>query len=523
MACLRSSPGCSIPECSMVADVRKTIPSTCQGEDLGNDFEEQVFTELVQGSSFSDVSGQQGKVDSAINNLTQQIDSKDIASPFLNFMLSAGLNRSTQGLAQTYYSTVQVFNDLQPIMEKYFQKQVETSNSGSIKDTINNVTHLHSQFIKCGVGASYFAQSQPSQNSKSSAAAPNTLPPAAAGAASLFVPVVAAQLRNDRLIQALESSSTLNLTTTSIGQLASYLQAQLPLSPALQGDTRNWIYSGPTSNQAPEDGTGLAGANSESSALLDESFVKQEMSKKVGSSISLINELDAILEIDTSRDDKRLSDFMAASGLFFPTSDGNQAFKPIPITIGGNSFNIVGPIGTVFPAASDFIPGMGTRSNASDPNSNESANPNGFAKGAGGGLNPVSPTDADIASVLYKSATLRLHIDPVHYMDAKPKINASQHLYILDLVSGQEISSNYTISSIGGNDRQGKPMEYGVLQGQLAFGQGVWAGGWSGGGAFAVGVKDWAASDGVSLKEMWKGVPKVWGWVMVVIVLAEAV
>ena len=94
----------------------------------------------------------------------------------------------------------------------------------------------------------------------------------------------------------------------------------------------------------------------------------------------------------------------------------------------------------VFPAASDFIPGSGTRANASDPNSDLNANPNGITKGTGGGLNPVSPTDADIASVLYKSATLRLQIDPVHYVDAKPKINASQHFYVLDLISGKEIA-----------------------------------------------------------------------------------
>ena len=172
----------------------------------------------------------------------------------------------------------------------------------------------------------------------------------------------------------------------------------------------------------------------------------------------------------------------------------------------------------VFPAASDFIPGSGTRANASDPNSNPSDNPNGITKGAGGGLNPVAPTDADIASVLYKSAVLRLQIDPVHYVDAKPKINATQHFYVLDLVSGQEITSKYTVLSIGGKDREGNPMEFGMLEAQLEFGQGVWAGGWSGGGAFAVGVKDWVESGGATVE--WKG---VWGWVMVVIMLAEAV
>ena len=512
MACLGSSPGCNIPECSMVADVQKIIPPACKGQDLGGEFEQNIFTGLVQGDSFSDVSGRQGKADSVINDLVQQIDNKEIASPFLNFMLSAGVSQDTQNLAQIYYSTIQVFDDLQPIMVEYLRQKVGDSDSESIKDTLNNITHSHSQFMKCSVGASYFAQSQGSK--KSTTASKASPPPAAAAAASFFVPVVAAQLRNDQLIKALETSSSLDLSTSSIRNLASYLHAQLPMSPALQFDTRNWVFSNHANSQ------GDAESDSESSALLEQSFVKEEMSKKVGSQITLINELHTILELVTSRDDQRLSDFMAASGLFFPTPNGNQAFKPIPITIGGNSFKIVGPIGMIFPAASDFIPGMGTRLNASDPNSNESANPNGFAKGAGGGLTPVSPTSADIASVLYRSATLRLHIDPVHYMDAKPKINASQHFYILDLVSGQEISSKYTIQSIGGNDCQGKPLEFGVLEAQLKFGQGIWAGGWSGGGAFAVGVKDWVASDGASLKEMWKNIP-IWGWVMGVIVLVS--
>ena len=499
----------------MVANVQKVISPACQGEDLGGEFEQNIFTGLVQGDSFSDVSGRQGKADSAINDLVQQINNQEIASPFLNFMLSAGLSRDTKDLAQTYYSTIQVFDDLQPVMVEYFQQKVGDSDSESIKDTLNNVTRSHSQFMKCSVGASYFAQSQDSKSSTTASKA--TLPPAAAAAASFFVPVVAAQLRNDQLIKALESSSSLDLSTSSIKDLASYLQAQLPMSSALQFDTRNWVFSSPANSQ----GDAGSDTDSESAALLEQSFVKEEMSKKAGSQVTLINELHTILELETSRDDQRLSDFMAASGLFFPTPDGHQAFQPLQISINGSSFTIVGPIGMVFPAASDFIPGMGTRSNASDPNSNESANPNGFAKGAGGGLEPVSPTDADIASVLYKSATLRLHIDPVHYMDAKPKINASQHFYILDLVSGQEISSKYTISSIGGDDRQGKPLEFGVLEAQLQFGQGIWAGGWSGGGAFAVGVKDWVASDGASLKEMWKN--PIWGWVMGVIVLVDAI
>ena len=48
--------------------------------------------------------------------------------------------------------------------------------------------------------------------------------------------------------------------------------------------------------------------------------------------------------------------------------------------------------------------------------------------------------------------------------------------------------------SVVGKDRDGHPME---------FGQGVWAGEWTGGGAFAVGVKDWVESDAATLKGMW--------------------
>ena len=514
MACLRSSPGCKIPECDMVKNVRKFVPLACQGgEDLGSEFEEAIFSDLVQGSSFSDVAGQQGKANLAVKDLAQQIDNKDIASPFLNFMLSAGEARDTQSLAKTYYSTVQVFDDLQPILDNYFKGKVADSDSGSIRGILNQLAHSHSQFMRCGVGVSYFAQT--TDNKGSSASKAVTLPPAAAAAASFFVPVVAAQLRNDQLIKAIESTSSLDLGSASIADLADYLRAQLPKSPNLQYDTRNWLFPGSNNN-------GTGNAISEASALLEQSFVKEEMSKSGGSHVTLTNELYAVLELETSRKEKNLSDFMAASGLFFATPNGDQAFKPIKLSIEGRSFTIVGPIGMVFPAASDFIPGSGTRANASDPKSNPSENPNGITKGTGGGLNPVPPTDADLASVLYKSATLRLQIDPVHYVDARPKINASQHFYVLDLVSGKEIPGTYSVLSVGGKDREGNPMEFGMLEAQLEFGQGVWAGGWSGGGAFAVGVRDWVElqSDAATFNGMWRGVPILWGWVMVVILVA---
>lgn len=53
------------------------------------------------------------------------------------------------------------------------------------------------------------------------------------------------------------------------------------------------------------------------------------MSKEVG---SLTNGLYAVLELQTTRDDPRLSAFVATSGLFFPTPNDSQPFKPIPIT-----------------------------------------------------------------------------------------------------------------------------------------------------------------------------------------------
>ena len=525
MACLRSSPGCLIPECDMVENVRKFVPPACQGgEDLGSEFEDGIFSDLVQGSSFSDVAGRLGKVDSAVKDLAQKIDNKEIGSPFLNFMLSAGETRdSTQSLAKTYYSTVQVLDDLQQIFDSYFQGKVEASDSGSIEETINQLARSHSQFMKCGVGVSYFAQTADNKGSSTSSKA-ITLPPPAAAAASFFIPVVAAQLRNDKLIKAIESASSLGLGSASIGDLASYLKAQLPKSPSLQYDTRNWIFPGSSSqDQAPSDGTG--NAISEASALLEQeqSFVKEEMSGSAGVHVTLNNELYAALMLETSRKEENLSDFMAASGLFFATPNGDQAFKPMKLSVGGSPFTIVGPIGMVFPAASDFIPGSGTRANASDPNSDPNANPNGITKGAGGALNPVAPTDADIASVLYKSATLRLLIDPMHYVDAKPKINASQHFYVLDLVSGKEIASTYSVLSMDGKDSDGNPMELGMLEAQLEFGQGVWAGGWSGGGAFAVGVKDWVESGGAELRGgVLKNFSKAWAWVTVVTLVVEA-
>ena len=81
--------------------------------------------------------------------------------------------------------------------------------------------------MKCSVGAAYFAQTADSKGSKAV-----TLPPAVAAAASFFVPVVAAQIRNDQLVKALQSAGSLDLDSASIADLASYLEAKLPKSIA---------------------------------------------------------------------------------------------------------------------------------------------------------------------------------------------------------------------------------------------------------------------------------------------------
>ena len=520
MACLRSSPRCNVPECSQVNNIQKVIPTECQGQEyLGDQFEEYVFRELVQNSSFSDVSSQQAKANSTVNYLTQQIQGGKIGSPFLNFMMSVGVEQDTRKLVQIYYGTVEVFGDLQPIFVKYIQGEIGSSDKGSIKDTIGKIARSHSQFLKCGISPSYFVQSnQTSESSQSirrrdSTSTGVTLPPAAAAAASFFVPVVGVQLRNNEVIKALLSSKSLGLGNSSIEDLVEYLQGELPHSSELKFDTRNWLFPNPVGTQ------GSVNNNSESSALLDQSLVKQEMSKEAGSNVTFINELLTKMELDTSRDDQRLSDFMAASGLFFATPDGSQASKPIEVKTGAGGFTIVGPIGMVFPAASEFIPGMGASSNVSNPRASAPTEPNYFPPGSGGALSPVAPTDADITSVLYKSATLRIHVDPKHYIDADPKIDPSSQFYILDLVSGKKIPHNF--------DSTGNSSVYGTLEAQLGFGNGVWAGGWGGGGAFAVGVENWVEKPKGSATRMRmltvnnQGILAVLGWVTMIIMLTS--
>jgi len=117
-----------------------------------------------------------------------------------------------------------------------------------------------------------------------------------------------------------------------------------------------------------------------------------------------------------------------------------------------------------------------------------------------------------------------MHIDPVHYIDAKPKITNPGDFYILDLVSGKEIPSKYSVQYRGGKDRDGQPMEFGVLEAEIEYGKGVWAGGWGGGGAFAVAVKGWEEESGAG---GWRGrsggIVEVLGWVGVAMILTSTV
>ena len=118
-----------------------------------------------------------------------------------------------------------------------------------------------------------------------------------------------------------------------------------------------------------------------------------------------------------------------------------------------------------------------TRLNAGDPNSSASDKPNGFAKGAGGALGPVLPT------------------------------NASHHFYIPDLVSGQKakIWCRALVEKIA----RESPCDGGSAEiWSRCVGRGLeWWG---------IGVQGWKAS-GVALKEVCKECPKkswdgLWLW-----------
>ena len=503
MGCLRSSATCNIQECAQVGD-GMVIPTDCLAmEDLGSEFEEYVFEKLVEGSS--DVSARKAKVDSALDNLAQQLDSKDIASPFLNFMTSVGEQQETRTRAETYYRTVQTLEDLKPIVEQYIQSKMTGSDSGSAKDIINKIAYSSSVFLRCALARSF-------ESEASTSSPPGTLAPEAAAAASFFVPLVGAQLRNDEVIKSLVSSGIGN---SDIEDLSNYLGVDLPMSQNLKYDTRNWLFPQSAGPSGPDN------VNSENSALPWQNLTKEEMSDKVGSKITLLNELFSILEIQTSRDDKELSDFMAASALFFLISDGKTPSSPYYITLhSGKRIPIVGPVAMAFPAASEFIPGLSASSNVLDPKSDPPASPNWFSKGSGGALNPVAPTDADIASVLYKAATLRFTVSSESYKDANSKVDPA-NFYILDLVSGDRIPSNMS-------QQMDQDVKHVLLEAQLEFGKGVWAGGWAGGGAFAVGVDNW--EEGKSSAAAWLGMSRgrqdmiaLFAWVVMGSILAERV
>jgi len=511
----------------------KTMPGGCKeggDEHLGSEFEEGIFGELIRGSGFGDIEGRKAKTDAAIEDLVGKVRGGDVGSPFLNLILGIiaagdGTGTDTEALVGGYYGTVQVFDDLQPLFDKYIQTKLRGLSGrslSSLQQTIDNISRSHSQLLKCGIGPSFASQAAPnvkSNTATTSVKTNGTLPVAAAAAASLFVPLVAAQLRNDRIIKAVMPTDTRN-NNTDISTLSELLNAQLPISPALKFDTRNWIYtSTDPSNAAP---------NSESFSLLEQALTKQELSDEAGTDFEITTELHAIMDLTiSSRTNKQLSDFMAIMAMFFPTSNGTQAYKPTRITTAGKEYPIIGPVGVIFPAVSDLIPGYRASPNITSQSTTSNPNTNGFPAGSGGALNPVPPTDSDISAVLYSAATLRMHIDPVHYIDAKPKItNPGDHFYILDLVSGKEIPSKYSVQYRGGKGRDGQAMEFGVLEAEIEYGKGVWAGGWGGGGAFAVAVKGWVeAESGAVGREGWRrrsgGIVEVLGWVGVAMILTS--
>lgn len=528
MACLRSSPLCSIPECTEVEAARKITPDACKegDEHRGGEFEEDIFKRLVQATGFGDISGRQAKTDAAVAELTQQIESGNIGSPFLNLMMGIGAfgdgGTDTKALAQGYYSTIQVFSDLQPLFESYIKEKIGGdggSGLNSLEGIIDSLARSHSQLLKCGVAPSFSAQGVPSINSKTGT--PNTsnnnenLTPAAAAAASFFIPLVAAQLRNDRIIQAVQSQSGTRDSSPSIADFANLLNAQLPVSPDLQFDISNWLFGpGPSTNP-----------NSEAFSLLSQSVLKAELSNEAGSSFDLTTKLEGALDLSIpSRTNPDLSDFTAFMGLFFPTANGTHATKPIGITVAGKAYPIVGPAGVVFPAAGQLIPGFATAGNIS---TSGTTNNNVFAQAGGGGaITPIVPTNGDIQSLLYESAILKFLVNPVHYIHANPPITVPRdHLYILDLVSGKEIPSTY--SGVVGKDSDGNDLEIGKLEATLAFGSGIWGGGWGGGGAFVVGVKDWVDAESGSAVVMvrWRSGTQEWGlkgvvgWVMGIVLL----
>lgn len=490
MACLRSSSHCGIPECSEVNSLPHIIPPGCkEGEDLGGPFEEHVFTELIQGSSFDNFTARKEKVDGVIASLLQQLETREIASPFLNFMLSVGGDQDTESLVQTYYSSVELLEDLNPIFARYIEGQISACGGVAVKDTVLNIGRTHSTLLKCGLGPSFIAQSIPDMNStylRKRDDTPKTYNQDSAGIASFFVPVIGAQKRNEEIIKNLEGQED----PSSFVELADDLGAELPVSPDLQDDPKNWIYT-QTSGQKKvkrQSGSGKRGnVNSESAALPDEaSFVKKEMSDEVGDKITLINQIvdtegdpEDTFVLDTVRNDEGLSDFVAVAGLFPPTPDGFHTTKPNKISRKTGEYTVVGPVVVIYPANSDLVPGRGIFKRDM-----EKRQTNGVSAGNGGALEAVPPTDQDIGNVLYKSATIRLRVDPKHYVDADTKIDPAKDLYIIDLVSGDGLESTYIEKEVGGEGGSG------YVEAQLEFGRGVWAGGWGGGGSFVVGVKD---------------------------------
>ncbi|KAF8470748.1 hypothetical protein BDZ91DRAFT_847047 [Kalaharituber pfeilii] len=505
MACLRSSHSCRVPECPEVEEeeAHDMALHGCvkNNEPTGGEFEEEIFRELIEDSKFGDVQGRLSRVQDRINELVKSIENREIGSPFLNLMLAmngqVGVSngdgeRDTRKLVQAYYSAIQVFEDLQPIFERYIRKKVPTA-SAAPDSTVKEVSRWHAQFLKCGFAPSYATQAKKGY-----------LTPANAAIASLFIPLAGVQLRNSLMFGAMRENSTMQAV-----EFATIVEAELPVSEELRYDIRNWIYRNVEKDggNTEKDNQGGGNANGESAALLEQALGKAELSDEKGTNFDI--KLNSTMEIlIKDRTDGNLQDKMAMMGLFFPTANGKESMKPIRISAGppalGRQVFVVGPVGVVFPAATDLIPGYTTGVNITSSQSNisESDILNSFAAGFGGALKPQVPNETDIRNVMYRDATLRISINPMHYSDANPRIeNPEQMLCVVDLVSGTELNGGgvYRVEKRERKDENGEEIEYGILEVNMTFGKGVWAGGWGGGGAFAVGVRGWVESCGVSI------------------------
>ena len=447
------------------------IPPGCkEGEDLGGKFEEHVFNKLIQGSSFEDITARKEKVDSTIAILTKRIKKREIASPFLNYMFSLGAGKKVEKLVETYYSSVQLFGDLHPIFTKDIHDQLDTCDRGSVKEIVGKIGRTHSTLLKCGLGPSFVAQSFQDMNSthhvrkRATTSTPKTFSPQEGTAASVFISLLGVQNKNQEMVNALQQQDQ---TDMSIEDIADALDAELPLASSLKPDPRNWVFSAPGSTARKRQAPTGNNENSESNAV-GGSVEKDEISEETDyQADTTIEDKDGLISKLESDSDDDLNDSVVEVIIV----EGEPA-QPNP----GN------PQVVILPANAD--PSVEKDPAGAATNTRKRAILDQFPPGTGGALEPVAPTDADIGAVMYKSATLRIQVDPKFKED--PNIDPSKQLYIQDLVSGKELKTKYLLEKLNEDDES----ETEFLEAKLKFGEGIWAGGWGGGGAFEVKVKD---------------------------------